>query len=149
MAFILVGTSLWVTDNGIGMLQMVDLGIAGNVIVGLLAMDFLGAWLPHWTEHKVKWMWQFHLIHHTDQHVDTTTANRHHPGESVIRFVFTTVAVILVGAPMWLVFFYQSTSVVLTQFNHSNLKTPSNRIRIQTMAISFRFGTGSLVLTSK
>jgi len=84
MAFILVGTSLWVTDNGIGMLQMVDLGIAGNVIVGLLAMDFLGAWLPHWTEHKVKWMWQFHLIHHTDQHVDTTTANRHHPGESLV-----------------------------------------------------------------
>jgi len=122
MAFILVGTSLWVTNNGIGLLQMVDLGMAGSVVVGLLAMDFLGAWLPHWTEHKVKWMWQFHLIHHTDQHVDTTTANRHHPGESVIRFVFTTIAVILVGAPMWLVFFYQSMSVVLTQFNHSNLK---------------------------
>jgi len=49
--------------------------------------------LVHYIEHKVTWMWKFHAIHHTDQHVDTTTANRHHPGESVIRFVFTTLAV--------------------------------------------------------
>jgi len=84
----------------------------------------VGAWLVHWVEHHVKWMWQFHLIHHTDQHIDATSANRHHPGESVIRFVFTTLGVLLFGAPLWLVFLYQSMSVVLTQFNHSNVKMP-------------------------
>ncbi len=124
MAFILVGTSDWIVENGIGLLQMTSDNLYYHLIIGLLAMDFIGAWLPHWTAHHVKWIWQFHLIHHTDQHVDTTTANRHHPGESVVRFVFTTTAVILVGAPMWLVFLYQSMSVVLTQFNHSNLKMP-------------------------
>jgi sterol desaturase/sphingolipid hydroxylase (fatty acid hydroxylase superfamily) len=96
-----------------------------HLLVGLLALDLLGAWLPHWVAHHVKWIWQFHLIHHTDQHVDTTTANRHHPGESVIRFTFTTIAVLIVGAPMWLVFLYQSLSVVLTQYNHSNVKMPN------------------------
>jgi sterol desaturase/sphingolipid hydroxylase (fatty acid hydroxylase superfamily) len=24
-------------------------------------------------------LWRFHLIHHTDTWIDTTTANRHHP----------------------------------------------------------------------
>ena len=124
MAFILVGASDWAVANGIGLLQMTSTNVYYHLIVGLLALDLIGAWLPHWTAHHVKWIWQFHLIHHTDQHVDTTTANRHHPGESVVRFVFTTIAILIVGAPMWLVFLYQALSVVLTQFNHSNVKIP-------------------------
>jgi len=103
-------------------LQWINLPLVAMAIIGVLLLDLMAAWLPHWVEHKVKWMWQFHLIHHTDQEVNTTTANRHHPGESVIRFVFTTIAVLIIGAPIWLVFLYQSLSVVLTQFNHSNVK---------------------------
>jgi len=125
MAFILVGACEWVVENNFGVLQFLKLNVYATMILGLLMMDFLSAWLPHWVEHKVKWMWQFHLIHHTDQHVDTTTANRHHPGESVIRFVFTTISVILIGLPLWLIFLYQSISVILTQFNHSNVKIAS------------------------
>lgn len=124
MAFILVNTAFWVEDNGIGILQMIEMNIYFQVIVGLVFMDLFSSYIPHWIEHHIRWMWKFHLIHHTDQNVDTTTANRHHPGESVIRFVFTTIAVVIMGAPMWLVFMYQSLSVVLTQFNHSNIKMP-------------------------
>jgi sterol desaturase/sphingolipid hydroxylase (fatty acid hydroxylase superfamily) len=91
-----------------------------------LFLDLVGAYFVHWTEHKVKWMWRFHLVHHSDTHVDTTSANRHHPGESVFRFVFTTLGVVLVGAPMWLVFLYQSMSVLLSQFNHANLVIPKS-----------------------
>lgn len=133
MAFILVAASFFVEKYEFGLLYgiqqltlMDDFNFALLcATLGLLLMDFIGAFLPHFIEHKVKWMWQFHLIHHTDQYVDTTTANRHHPGESVIRFLFTCIAVFLVGAPMWLIFLYQTASVVLTQFNHSNLNMPS------------------------
>ena len=78
----------------------------------------------HWVQHKTKFLWRFHLIHHSDTWVDTTSANRHHPGESVIRFLFTTLGVLIVGCPLWLVFLYQSLSVVATQFNHANIKIP-------------------------
>jgi len=124
MAFLLVMTADWVVENGFGILQWMSMPTVLTMIVGLLLLDLLGAWLAHFTEHKIQWMWQFHVIHHTDQYVDTTTANRHHPGESVIRFAFTILAVLIVGAPMWLVFLYQSLSVVLSQFNHSNVKMP-------------------------
>lgn len=124
MAFILVKTSDYVTDHKIGLLHLVNLPLWVFMILGILMMDLIGAWFIHWLEHKVKWMWKFHLIHHTDQQIDTTSANRHHPGESVFRFVFTTMAVIIIGAPMWMVFMYQTMSVVLTQFNHSNIQMP-------------------------
>ena len=125
LAFILVKSSDWVVANDFGVMQSLNLSTLSMLIVGLLLLDFLGAWLAHWVQHHVQWMWKFHLIHHSDQNVDTTSANRHHPGESVIRFVFTIMATIVVGAPMWLVFLYQSMSVVLSQFNHANVVLPT------------------------
>jgi len=125
LAFILVKSSDMVVVNNFGIVQWLNLKTITTLIVGLLLLDLLGAWLAHWVQHHVKWMWKFHLIHHLDQNVDTTSANRHHPGESVIRFIFTILATIIVGAPMWLVFLYQSMSVVLSQFNHANIVLPN------------------------
>jgi sterol desaturase/sphingolipid hydroxylase (fatty acid hydroxylase superfamily) len=50
-------------------------------LIGLLLLDLIGAYLVHLVEHKTKFLWRFHLIHHTDTWIDTTTANRHHPGK--------------------------------------------------------------------
>ena len=123
-AFTIVMLSEWAVNNNIGLLQWIQLPTLFQFIFGLMAMDLISAWLAHYVEHQVKWMWKFHIIHHTDKTVDTTTANRHHPGESFIRLFFTLLAVLICGAPMWLVFAYQSISVVLSQFNHSNVKLP-------------------------
>jgi sterol desaturase/sphingolipid hydroxylase (fatty acid hydroxylase superfamily) len=89
-----------------------------------MLLDFIGAYLIHQIEHKVPWMWRFHVIHHTDEQVDTTTALRHHPGESIFRAVFTILAIWISGAPIWMVMIYQSISAILSQFNHSNIKIP-------------------------
>jgi sterol desaturase/sphingolipid hydroxylase (fatty acid hydroxylase superfamily) len=94
------------------------------MIGGLLLLDLVGAWFIHFIEHKIKVLWKFHMVHHADTHVDTTTANRHHPGESVFRVVFTLIGVLVCGAPMWLVMLYQSASAVLSQFNHANIRLP-------------------------
>lgn len=126
MAFLLLLTAQWVNDNGFGIIQWLpNLNILIYVILGVALLDLVGAYLPHFLEHRIKFFWKFHLVHHTDTWVDTTTANRHHPGESVIRFIFTLIGVIIVGAPMWMVFLYQSLSVVFSQFNHANLNIPA------------------------
>ncbi|MES2797187.1 MAG: sterol desaturase family protein [Bacteroidota bacterium] len=125
LAFLLVKTSDWTQKNDFGLLNWLpEIPLWAQAIVGMLLLDLIGAYFVHWTEHRVKWMWRFHLIHHTDTHIDTTSANRHHPGESVFRLMFTTLAVFLIGAPMWLVFMYQSFSVLLSQFNHANFGLP-------------------------
>ena len=124
MAFMLVKTSDWAVAHSFGLIQWVAMPVWLYAIIGLLLLDLIGAWLIHFIEHQVRWMWKFHLVHHTDQTVDTTTANRHHPGESVFRFVFTLLAVVVVGAPMWMVFVYQTLSLVLTQYNHANITMP-------------------------
>lgn len=125
MAFLLLLTANWTMQNNFGLLNWLpELNIWLYTIIGLLLLDFIGAYLAHLVQHKTAWMWRFHLIHHTDTWIDTTTANRHHPGESVIRFVFTVFGVFLLGTPMWMVFLYQSLSVVFSQFNHANISLP-------------------------
>lgn len=89
-------------------------------------LDLIGAYLPHYIQHKVKFLWRIHLVHHSDHNVDTTTANRHHPLESIIRFAFTLLGVLTLGTSIGVVFLYQSISLVLSQFNHANIKLPLN-----------------------
>lgn len=124
LAFALIKASSWATENQFGMLQWINGNVWVQLILGLLVLDFISSWLIHWIEHKVPLLWKFHVIHHSDQQIDTTTANRHHPGESVFRLIFTVLAVIIVGAPIWLIFLYQSLSAMFSQFNHSNIAIP-------------------------
>lgn len=125
LAFILIKTASWATENHFGILQWLpNMPIWLYTIIGLLLLDLIGAYLAHFVQHKIKFLWRFHIVHHTDTWIDTTTANRHHPGESVIRFVFTTLGVLVVGSPMWMVFLYQTLSVIFTQFNHANISLP-------------------------
>ncbi len=123
-AILIVFASDYSQQHHTGVLQWLHLPLWATIIAGLLILDFISAYLIHWIEHKVKWMWKFHMIHHADTHVDTTTANRHHPGESVFRAVFTLIAVLVSGSPIWLVMMYQSMSVVFSQFNHANIRFP-------------------------
>ena len=122
LAFILLLVSDWVTENNFGLLNYGQfLPLSLYIIFGVLFLDLIGAYLPHYVQHKVKFLWKIHLVHHSDHKVDTTTANRHHPFESVVRYLFTLLGVALLGANMGLVFLYQSLSVVLSQFNHANI----------------------------
>lgn len=125
LAFVLLKTADWTAANNFGIINWLpEMPLWAYVLIGLLLLDFIGAYLAHFTEHKVKPLWMVHLVHHTDHNVDTTTANRHHPLESIIRYTFTLFGVFLVGAPMGIVMLYQSLSLVLSQFNHANIKLP-------------------------
>lgn len=125
LAFLLLQTADWTQANAFGLLQLVVLPFWVYVVLGVLLLDFIGAYLAHLVEHKVKPLWMVHLVHHSDHHVDTTTANRHHPLESLVRFSFTLLAVFILGVPIGVVMLYQSLSVVLSQFNHANINLPT------------------------
>ena len=126
-AFLLVFAADWTNENNFGIIHLVSSSTIISVILGLLVLDLIGAYLPHLVQHKVKLLWYIHIVHHTDHKVDTTTANRHHPFESVVRFVFTFIGIFVSGAPIGLVLMYQSISVIASQFNHANIQI-SNKV---------------------
>lgn len=124
LAFLIVKASRWTSDNQFGLLYLVRLPLWLHTLLALLMLDFIGAWLIHWVQHKIAWLWQFHKIHHIDTHIDATTALRHHPVESLLRVIALFVAIVTMGIPFWMVMLYQSLSVLLSQFNHANIHLP-------------------------
>lgn len=130
LATTLLAASDLVSTNRFGLLYLIELPLWAQLVVGVLLMDLIGAYFVHWTEHKVKWMWKFHLIHHSDTTVDVTTGLRHHPGETVFRIGFTILAVMIIGAPMWIIMFYQSMSVLFAHLTHANINMPKKLDRV-------------------
>ena len=124
----LVGAALilWAVEynsyHSAGILNKLSLPLWASIILGLLILDFIGAWLVHWVEHRVKWMWKFHVIHHSDRHVDATTGLRHHPGEAVFRLLFTSLAVFVSGASFGIVMLYQTISGFFAHLTHTNIR---------------------------
>ncbi|MGB5370307.1 MAG: sterol desaturase family protein [Flavobacteriaceae bacterium] len=125
LAFLLLSTADYTVAQKFGLLNWLPgMPLWLYILLGVLLLDLVGAYLAHWVEHKVRPLWMIHLVHHTDHHVDTTTANRHHPLESIVRFVFTLFGVWIIGTPIGIVMLYQSLSLVATQFGHANIKLP-------------------------
>lgn len=130
LAGVLYGVSTYVTAKEFGLIYIFDLPLWAQIVIGVMMLDLIGAYFAHWTEHKIKWMWKFHLIHHTDTTVDVTTGLRHHPGETFIRIFFTIAAVAIVGAPIGIVMLYQSLSVLFAHITHANIQMPVRADRI-------------------
>ncbi|TFG79273.1 MAG: fatty acid hydroxylase family protein [Flavobacteriales bacterium] len=127
LAFLLLKTADFTVAHKFGLLHWLpSMPLWLYILLGLLLLDLIGAYLAHWVEHKVKPLWMIHLVHHTDHNVDTTTANRHHPLESIVRFGFTLFGVWIIGIPIGIVMLYQSLSLLATQFGHANIKLPKN-----------------------
>jgi sterol desaturase/sphingolipid hydroxylase (fatty acid hydroxylase superfamily) len=120
LAILIVMLSDWCAANGFGLVYWLNAGIAGAVLIGVLAMDFSG-WLVHLVMHKVRFLWRFHLIHHSDTKVDVTTGLRHHPGDSLLRGLFFLILIFISGAPMYSIMIYYTLAVVATAFTHANI----------------------------
>ncbi len=123
-AFLLLKSTLYVEGEQIGVIHIFNLPIWADVIISLLMLDLIGAYLVHFIQHKVPWMWKFHLVHHSDMNVDVTTGLRHHPGETVFRIIFTFIGVFVSGASIGMVMLYQSLSVLFDHITHANINIP-------------------------
>ena len=114
----------WVTANHFGLLNMIHLPEWAKLILALFLLDFFGQYAPHYLMHKIKWMWKFHMIHHSDTKVDVTTGTRHHPGEWLFRETSTVIGIFLLGIPVGYYFLYRSVAGLFTHFNHANIRVP-------------------------
>jgi len=119
-----VGVFLWLVDNQFGLLHLVNLPIWVELLISVMVLDLVAQYIAHRFLHRVPWMWRFHMIHHSDTHVDATTATRHHPGDYVSREIFALFAIIVFGIPFSFYIFYRMLTVFFTYFTHANIELP-------------------------
>ena len=125
VGLVTAGVYLFIHEHKIGLIYWLNWPLWAELIVCLLLLDFIGMYCSHYLLHKFKWLWKFHMVHHSDTHVDVTTGTRHHPGDWLIREVFALVAVIITGAPVAFYFFFRFCNVVFTYLTHANINMPA------------------------
>jgi sterol desaturase/sphingolipid hydroxylase (fatty acid hydroxylase superfamily) len=88
-----------------------------------LVLDF-GHWLSHWIRHKVRWLWYFHAVHHSQTEMSPWTAWRAHPLEEVWNWALILIPAGLFGGDrsMWIVVTVLY-GTIWPPFTHSNLRT--------------------------
>ncbi len=119
-----VAVANWTTNHHIGVLNWIVMPLWLQVLLMLFVMDLFAQYIPHYLMHKVKFLWRFHVVHHSDTHVDVSTGTRHHPGEWVLRESFTIIGIIIMGVPVGLYFMHRSFQALFTYFNHANICLP-------------------------
>ncbi|HEX5654470.1 MAG TPA: sterol desaturase family protein [Chitinophagaceae bacterium] len=124
LAIIFVLLSDWCYKNQFGIVYLANASIFWTIVISFFVLDFFGGWLVHIIEHKVNFLWRFHVVHHADNNVDVTTGLRHHPVESVLRGVFFMMGIVLSGSPMYAIMIFQTLLVIATQITHANISLP-------------------------
>lgn len=131
------GIFIWAGANDFGLLYLVDLPLWLEVLLGVMLLDLIAQYVVHYLLHKVKFMWKFHMVHHSDTEVDVTTGTRHHPGDYVFRELFALLAILAGGITFGVYIIYRILTVLITYWSHSNLNMPKAVDR----ALSFVFIT--------
>jgi sterol desaturase/sphingolipid hydroxylase (fatty acid hydroxylase superfamily) len=67
-----------------------------KVAISFVLFDFL-QWFHHWVRHRVKALWQFHVIHHSQRELNLFTDLRVHFAEYLAAQVLTFVPMFMLG----------------------------------------------------
>lgn len=110
----------WTEQNHVGILNF--LGLDGWFRF-VLAMVLLDGWMYVWhrANHMIPFLWRFHRMHHSDRHMDVTTAARFHLGEHVISSTLRLALIPLLGLEVWNLVVYDSVVIAVIMFHHADI----------------------------
>lgn len=106
-----------------GLVQILPLPPWARDAAAVLLMDYT-IYLWHVATHKVPFLWRFHLVHHVDLDLDTTTALRFHAADMAISAPYRAAQVALIGVSPRALQMWQGWFLFSILFHHSNLALP-------------------------
>lgn len=120
---LVLAVTTWAASAQFGLLRWVELPWPVAWLLALLLLDFW-SYVWHVCCHRFRFMWRFHLVHHHDEHVDSTTAFRFHVAEIIGKGVWTLPIIVFGGISVPQVLACETITVVLIIFHHGNLRVP-------------------------
>ena len=106
-----------------GLVQWLPVPAAARDVLAVLGMDYT-MYVWHVLTHKVPVLWRFHLVHHVDLDLDSTTALRFHAADMLISVPWRALQVAVLGTSPRALAAWQAFFFVSVVFHHSNLRLP-------------------------
>jgi sterol desaturase/sphingolipid hydroxylase (fatty acid hydroxylase superfamily) len=92
--------------------------------ISLFLMLDLCEYTYHVVMHKTEFLWKFHLVHHSDLHVDVSTTVREHPCETVVRTCFLMLWVFICGPLLSVLVLRQTFQTFANILGHTEFRLP-------------------------
>ena len=121
LPFAAISTSLYVTNNSIGLFSYINMPFFLDIIFSIIFLDFV-IYLQHRFFHKSAFFWNFHKVHHSDLNYDLSTSVRFHPIEIMFSMIIKVSVIFMFGIPLVAVIIFEIILSSLAIFNHSNIK---------------------------
>jgi sterol desaturase/sphingolipid hydroxylase (fatty acid hydroxylase superfamily) len=106
-----------------GLLNQLPLPGWLEVVLAVSLMDYT-LYLWHRLMHRWVWLWRFHLPHHVDLELDTSTAMRFHFSELVASVPWRAGQIALIGVSPLSLSVWQTALMLSILFHHSNVRLP-------------------------
>jgi len=113
----------WIVRERIGLLQAVHWPRWIEMIVAIVLLDYT-LWWWHWANHRVPFFWRFHLVHHIDRDLDTSTALRFHVGELALSIPVRAAQMVIIGVDPHALWLWQTILFGSILFQHANVRLP-------------------------
>lgn len=84
----------------------------------------------HRLQHKVDFLWRFHSIHHSAEHLDWLAAHREHPLDTIYTVGLLNLPVFLLGFPIQTLAGLIAFRAMWAIFIHSNVRIPLGPLRM-------------------
>ena len=90
--------------------------------ISLFVLMDLCEYVYHVIMHKTDTLWKFHLVHHSDLHVDVSTTVREHPGETCVRTCFLMLWTFLLGPAIGVLILRQTFQTISNVSAHTEFR---------------------------
>jgi len=124
-AAIWAGTAAFSAENRIGFLHWFVLPTGIHFVLAILLFD-LWTYAWHRLNHKIGFLWRFHRVHHSDTHMDVTSATRFHFGEIVLSSILRIPIILIIGITLPELIVYELLMILVVQFHHANIALPKS-----------------------
>jgi len=94
-----------------------------QVLLLIVAADFVLYW-SHRLFHEVPWLWRFHAVHHSIEHMDWLAGSRNHLFQAIVDRSLAMVPIYLLGADKAALDIYVTFAAVQAVFVHANINIP-------------------------
>lgn len=95
----------------------------------IVLSDILIYW-GHRLQHKVSFLWRFHKVHHTAEHLDWLASHREHPLDSVFTIGLINLPVFIFGFPLETLAALVAFRGIWAIYIHSNVRVSHGPLRM-------------------
>jgi sterol desaturase/sphingolipid hydroxylase (fatty acid hydroxylase superfamily) len=97
--------------------------------IEVVALSDLLIYWGHRLQHRVTWLWRFHSIHHSAEHLDWLAAHREHPVDTVYTLTLINLPAFVLGFPLETLAGLAAFRGLWAIYIHSNVRMPIGPLR--------------------